>query len=31
MSKLFVGLDISQRFTHVCAVDQEGNRVLQGK
>jgi hypothetical protein len=31
MSKLYVGLDISQRFTHICAVDQEGNRVWQGK
>jgi transposase len=31
MTKIFVGLDISQRFTHLCAVDQEGSRIWQGK
>ena len=31
MTKLYVGLDVSQRLTHICAVDQEGNRVWQGK
>ncbi len=31
MSKIFVGLDVSQKFTHICAVDAEGNRGWQGK
>jgi transposase len=31
MSKLFIGLDISQSMTHLCAVDQHGNRVWEGK
>ncbi len=31
MTRLYVGLDVSQRLTHICAIDQEGNRVWQGK
>ena len=31
MTKAYVGLDISQRFTHICAVDRAGNRMWQGK
>lgn len=31
MSKVFVGLDVSQKLTHLCAVDQEGNKLWQGK
>src|SRR3954454_19798762 len=31
MSKVFVGLDVSQKLTHLCAVDQEGKKLWQGK
>lgn len=27
----FIGLDVSQRFTAICIVDQDGNRVAEGK
>src|SRR3954454_4444764 len=27
----FVGLDVSQEFTHVCVVDHSGEKVWQGK
>ncbi|PZO46947.1 MAG: hypothetical protein DCF16_18410 [Alphaproteobacteria bacterium] len=28
---LFVGLDVSQRLTHLCVVDADGKRVWRGK
>ncbi len=28
---LFVGLDVSQRLTHICVVDVDGKRVWRGK
>ena len=30
MSKVFIGLDVSQKLTHLCAVGQEGKKLWQG-